>query len=216
MFSLSRNFLKFAAASAFVAFPVSGTPTCADEMAQNLGPVGPHEPMITTVGDAAAAFNYYERPQGFRPGGSPEGVHRWPVRLQNTQALAGATLPPQGGRSGPPPGSPMPQTNVVVAPPPQALPAPRASQFSTAGISQANRPLPQGTPSYGVPSQGASGQPSSASAAEPSKFCKATAATVGLSAKDRFMAWCEAEARQASGVPTEPPGPGMGRALRQN
>ena len=57
---------------------------------------------------------------------------------------------------------------------------------------------------------------SSASAAELSKFCKATATTVGLSAKDQFMAWCEAEARQVSGVPTEPPGPGMGRALRQN
>jgi len=44
MFSLSRNFLKFAAASAFVALIVSGTPTCADEMAQNLGPVGPGSP----------------------------------------------------------------------------------------------------------------------------------------------------------------------------
>ena len=44
MFSLSRNFLKFAAASAFVALVVSGTPTCADEMAQNLGPVGPWSP----------------------------------------------------------------------------------------------------------------------------------------------------------------------------
>jgi hypothetical protein len=41
MFSLSRNFLKFAAASAFVALVVLGTPTCAEEMAQNLGPVGP-------------------------------------------------------------------------------------------------------------------------------------------------------------------------------
>jgi hypothetical protein len=50
MFSLSRNFLKFAAAGAFVALTVSGTPARADEMAQNLGPVGPHEPMITTVG----------------------------------------------------------------------------------------------------------------------------------------------------------------------
>jgi hypothetical protein len=122
MFSLSRNFLKFAAASAFVALIVSGTPTCADEMTQNLGPVGPHEPM--------------------------------------------QTLPPRGGRSGPPPGSPMPQTNVAGgAPQPHPLPAPRASQFSTAGISQANRPLPQGTPSYGAPSQGAPGQPSGASAA---------------------------------------------------
>jgi len=50
MFPLSRNFLKFAAASAFLALTVSGTPVRADEMAQNLGPVGPHEPMITTVG----------------------------------------------------------------------------------------------------------------------------------------------------------------------
>ena len=44
MFSLSRNFLKFAAAGAFAALTVSGTPTCADEMAQNLGPVGPWSP----------------------------------------------------------------------------------------------------------------------------------------------------------------------------
>ena len=50
MFPLSRNFLKFVAASAFVALTVSGTPARADEMVQNLGPVGPHEPMITTVG----------------------------------------------------------------------------------------------------------------------------------------------------------------------
>lgn len=35
MFSLSRNFLKFAAAGAFAALTVSGTPTCADEIAQN-------------------------------------------------------------------------------------------------------------------------------------------------------------------------------------
>jgi hypothetical protein len=49
MFLLSRNFLKFAAAGAFGVLTVSGTPTCADEMAQNLGP-GPHEPLIATVG----------------------------------------------------------------------------------------------------------------------------------------------------------------------
>ena len=51
MFPLSRNFLKFVAAGAFVALTVSGTPARADEMAQNLGPVGPHEPMITMVGN---------------------------------------------------------------------------------------------------------------------------------------------------------------------
>ena len=50
MFPLSRNFLRFAAAGALLAFTVSGTPARADEMAQNLGPVGPHEPMITTIG----------------------------------------------------------------------------------------------------------------------------------------------------------------------
>jgi hypothetical protein len=133
----------------------------------------------------------------------------------SSSAIAGGNKP-EGGRSGPPPGSPMPQTNVSGGPPSQALPAPRAAQFSTAGTSQANRPLPQGTPSYGAPSQGAPGQPSSASAAELSKFCKATAAAVGLSAKDLFIAWCEAEARQVSGVPTEPLGQGMGSALRQN
>jgi hypothetical protein len=48
MFSLSLNFPKFAAASAFIALIVSGNSARADEMAQNLGPVGPDEPMITT------------------------------------------------------------------------------------------------------------------------------------------------------------------------
>ena len=51
MFPLSRNFLKFAAAGAFLALTVSGSPAHADEMAQNLGPVGAHEPILTTVGN---------------------------------------------------------------------------------------------------------------------------------------------------------------------
>ena len=50
MFPLSRNFLKFAAAGAFIALTVASTPSRADDMMQNLGPVGPHEPMITMVG----------------------------------------------------------------------------------------------------------------------------------------------------------------------
>ena len=50
MFPLSRNFLKFAAAGALVALTAASTPARADEMVQNLGPVGPHEPMIATVG----------------------------------------------------------------------------------------------------------------------------------------------------------------------
>jgi hypothetical protein len=51
MFTLSRTpFLKFAAASALVALSFAGTPARADELAVNLGPVGPHEPILTTVG----------------------------------------------------------------------------------------------------------------------------------------------------------------------
>jgi hypothetical protein len=50
MFPLSRNFLKFAAAGALLALTTASTPVLADELVRNLGPVGPHEPMITTVG----------------------------------------------------------------------------------------------------------------------------------------------------------------------
>jgi hypothetical protein len=50
MFPLSRNFLKFAAAGALVALTATSTPARADELIQNLGPVGPHEPMIAMVG----------------------------------------------------------------------------------------------------------------------------------------------------------------------
>ena len=51
MFPLSRNFLKFAAAGALVALIAASTPAGAIEMTQNLGPVGPHEPILTTVGN---------------------------------------------------------------------------------------------------------------------------------------------------------------------
>jgi hypothetical protein len=50
MFPLSRNFLKFAAAGAIVILSAASTPASADELIQNLGPVGPHEPLITMVG----------------------------------------------------------------------------------------------------------------------------------------------------------------------
>src|SRR5262245_32993537 len=42
MFPLSLNFPKFAGAGAIIALIVSGSPARADEMAQNLGAVGPH------------------------------------------------------------------------------------------------------------------------------------------------------------------------------
>jgi hypothetical protein len=63
MFPLSRNFLKFAAAGALLALTVSDTPARADEIAQNLGPVGPHEPILTTVGNKRV-IAFYEPDNG--------------------------------------------------------------------------------------------------------------------------------------------------------
>ena len=50
MFPFSRNFLKFAAASSLLALTAISTPAGAYEMVQNLGPVGPNEPMLATIG----------------------------------------------------------------------------------------------------------------------------------------------------------------------
>jgi hypothetical protein len=50
MHPLTRNwFLGFAAAGA-LALTVANVPAFADELTQNLGPVGPNEPILTTVG----------------------------------------------------------------------------------------------------------------------------------------------------------------------
>ena len=51
MFPLSLNFLKFAAAGAFIALTAATTPASAGEMVQNLGPVAPHEAILKTVGN---------------------------------------------------------------------------------------------------------------------------------------------------------------------
>jgi hypothetical protein len=52
MSSLTRiGLLGFATASAFVALGVAGPPARAEDFAQNLGPVGPHEPILTRVGN---------------------------------------------------------------------------------------------------------------------------------------------------------------------
>lgn len=50
MFPLSRNFLKLAAASTLVAVTAVSTPARADELVENLGPVGPHVPILAWVG----------------------------------------------------------------------------------------------------------------------------------------------------------------------
>ena len=50
MFPLSRNFPKFAAAGALVALSAATTPASAGEMYEKLGPVGPRDPILMTVG----------------------------------------------------------------------------------------------------------------------------------------------------------------------
>ena len=60
---LSRiQLLKFAAAGGVVACML-GTPAQADELAQNLGPVGPHEPILTEVG-SERVIAFYEPDNG--------------------------------------------------------------------------------------------------------------------------------------------------------
>ena len=60
---LSRiQLLKFAAAGGVVVCTL-GTPAWADELAQNLGPVGPHEPILTEVG-SERVIAFYEPDNG--------------------------------------------------------------------------------------------------------------------------------------------------------
>jgi hypothetical protein len=62
MFLLPRmQLLSFAAAAGVLV--ISGTPTMADELAQNLGPVGPHEPILTEVG-SKRVIAFYEPDNG--------------------------------------------------------------------------------------------------------------------------------------------------------
>ena len=64
MFSLSRiQFSKSAAMGSLVVLSTLGTPTRADELAQNLGPVGPHEAILTEVG-SERVIAFYEPDNG--------------------------------------------------------------------------------------------------------------------------------------------------------
>jgi hypothetical protein len=47
---MTHQFLKLAAASVIVALTAVSTPVRADEMVQNLGPVGPREAILATLG----------------------------------------------------------------------------------------------------------------------------------------------------------------------
>ena len=62
MFSLPRmQLLSFAAVAGVLV--ISGTPTMADELVQNLGPAGPHEPILTEVG-SERVIAFYEPDNG--------------------------------------------------------------------------------------------------------------------------------------------------------
>ena len=64
MFSLSRiQFSKFAAMGSLVVLCTLGTPARADELVQNLGPVGPHEAILTEVG-SERIIPFYEPDNG--------------------------------------------------------------------------------------------------------------------------------------------------------
>jgi hypothetical protein len=62
MFPLTR-ILSLAAVGALVALTAASIPARADELAQNLGPVGPHEPILTTVGNKRV-IAFYEPDNG--------------------------------------------------------------------------------------------------------------------------------------------------------
>ena len=61
MFPLSRTCVKIAAAGALIVLAASAT--LANEMIQKSGPVGPHEPILVTVGQkhVIAFFRSWQR-----------------------------------------------------------------------------------------------------------------------------------------------------------
>jgi hypothetical protein len=59
MYSLTRiRSSGFAAVGALVVLAVASIPTCADEPAQNPGPVGPNQPILATVGSKRVVAFY--------------------------------------------------------------------------------------------------------------------------------------------------------------
>jgi hypothetical protein len=62
------RFLGFAAAGALVVLATATIPTRANEPARNLGPVGPHQPILTTVGSKRVLAFYV-------PNGGHSAVH---------------------------------------------------------------------------------------------------------------------------------------------
>jgi hypothetical protein len=96
MFPFSRNFLKFAAAGALVALTAVSTPARAVELVDNLGPVGPHEPILAWVGSKRIIAFY-------QPDSGNCAVHVvvWDPKDTNAESTMGfqATLNPGGTAS---------------------------------------------------------------------------------------------------------------------
>ena len=63
MHTPNHRCLGIAAAGAFVALIAVGLPARADELVQHLGPVGPHDPILTTFGDKRV-IAFYEPDNG--------------------------------------------------------------------------------------------------------------------------------------------------------
>ena len=62
--TMTHQFLKVAAASAIFALTAASTPARADDTVQNLGPVGPSEPILATFGNKQLVAS-------FAPGDDP-------------------------------------------------------------------------------------------------------------------------------------------------
>ena len=60
---MTHQFLKLAAAGAIIALTAASTPTRADEMVQNLGPVGPNDTILATFGNKRV-IAFYELDNG--------------------------------------------------------------------------------------------------------------------------------------------------------
>jgi len=60
---MTHQFLKLAAAGAFIALTAASTPTRADEMVQRYGPVGPNDTILATFGNKRV-IAFYERDNG--------------------------------------------------------------------------------------------------------------------------------------------------------
>jgi len=86
------QFLSIAAAGVLVALTAGSTPGRADDLAQNLGPVGPHEPIIATVGNKRVIAFY--QPDS---GNCPVQVVVWNTTDVSAESTVGfeATLNPR-------------------------------------------------------------------------------------------------------------------------